>query len=349
MAGIRVERYSTASAPPASRLAFWNDLASETFNNLIVDASDGEAFHGEMVRAPLGRLSLMSADSSAARVTRINDPLRTARAQRTFDLHFQLSGRSLNSQSGRDALLEAGDFTLCDASQPYSVAFTEANHMLCLKLPAEALASRIDELDRVLCVPMSARRGGPATLAAFLRTVWDQMDEPGDEVWADTVSGVILDLIDLAYRPAPARQAPPSAEEQWRQKARAFIDEHLCDPDLGVGAVAAALGLSSRYVQLLFAASATTPSGYILDRRLSLAAERLRDAPQRRITEVAMAVGFNDLTHFGRAFRRRFGVAPRDFRAGVRPARWPAPAANDDDPAGRRHTRHESRPWPGSR
>ncbi len=27
-----------------------------------------------------------------------------------------------------------------------------------------------------------------------------------------------------------------------------------------------------------------------------------------------MAVGFNDLTHFGRAFRKRYGVTPRDYR-----------------------------------
>ena len=330
MAGIRVERYSTASAPPPARLAYWNDLASETFNNLVVDAPDREAFHGEMVRAPLGPIALMSAACSPARVTRVNDPARSARGQRTFDLHFQLAGRSLNSQSGRDAVLEAGDFTLCDASQPYSVAFTEANHMLCLKLPAEVLADRIGGLDQMLCVPMSAGRGVPATLAVFLRTVWEQMSEPGDEAWGETVSGIILDLIDLAYRPLHGRPVATTGEAQQRMRAQAFIDENLCDPELGVGAVATALGVSPRYVQLLFAAAGATPSAYILDRRLHLAAGRLRDAPARRITEVAMAAGFNDLTHFGRAFRRRYGVTPRDFRAGLRPPRWPSPPANDD-------------------
>ena len=40
-----------------------------------------------------------------------------------------------------------------------------------------------------------------------------------------------------------------------------------------------------------------------------------------------MAVGFNDLTHFGRAFRRRYGVAPRAYRDGARPSR---PGPGDD-------------------
>jgi AraC family transcriptional regulator, positive regulator of tynA and feaB len=32
------------------------------------------------------------------------------------------------------------------------------------------------------------------------------------------------------------------------------------------------------------------------------------------ITEIAFRHGFNNLTHFGCAFRKRFGVAPRDYR-----------------------------------
>ena len=327
MNAIRVERYTTASAPPGARLAYWNGLISETFNNLVIDTDDRDGFEGRMLRAPLGRLSLMSADSTRARVTRANDPDRVARGPRAFDLHFQLAGRSLNSQSGREAMLETGDFTICDATQPYSVSFTEANHMICLKMPADLVAARLGEIETLLCVPMSARRGGAATLSAFLRTVWEQLGEPGDEEWAEGVSDVILDLVDLAYRPLNERAAAPSAHDQLRLRAKTLIDDRLCDPELSVGSIAQALGVSTRYVQMLFAEASTTPSAYILDRRLKLAAERLRRAENHCITEVAMAVGFNDLTYFGRVFRRRFGVPPRDYRGGARASRWPAPEA----------------------
>jgi AraC-like DNA-binding protein len=324
MRAIQVERYSTASAPPSERLAYWNDVASRSFNNLVIDSEDRDDFRGDMVRASLGPLDLMSADCSRAVVRRANDPLREARGPRDFDLHFQLQGRSLNRQAGREAMLETGDFTICDATQPYSVGFTEANHMLCLKIPAEALASRLGDVEALLCRPMSGRRGGPATLSAFLRTVWGQLEEPGDETWAEGVSGVILDLIDLAYRPLQDRTSALPAQAQWRMKVKALIDERLCDPDLGARAIAEALGLSSRYVQMLFAEASTTPSAYILERRLKLAADRLRRAGGGCVTEVAMGAGFNDLTHFGRAFRRRYGVTPSEYRSGNRQRRWPA-------------------------
>ena len=319
MPGIPIERYSTGHAPATRRLAYWNALASETFNNLTVDADDPADFRAEMVRAPLGDLIFMSADSDPAWVRRTSDVSRAGPGLRAVDLHFQVSGSSLNSQGGREAALEAGDFTLCDASRPYLVRFPEANHMLCVKIPASALAGRLGDLGRVLCERVSGRSGPGAMLSGFLRTLWSQIERGDDVGSAEAVSDVVLDLIELAYRPQP--QAP-SLQAQRLSRARALIEERICDPELTAPRIAAELGVSARYLQMLFAAEATTPSAYILDRRLRLAAERLRSGETPCVTAVAMGVGFNDLTHFGRAFRRRFGVTPRDYRDGRRASRW---------------------------
>lgn len=323
-----VERYSTAGVNEDARLAYWNHLACETYNNLVIDA-DSRSFSAEMVRAPLGELTLMSARSAPAHVMRSSDPLRAPRGLGVLDLHFQLAGRSINSQAGREAVLETGDFTLCDASRPYSVRFTEANHMLCIKVPAAAMVERLGDVERLICQPVQGRQGAGAMLSSFLTTLWSQIDQAGDKAWAETVSEVVLDLLSLAYRPLQEGPSAASAQGQWLAKARAFIDERLCDPELGVSSVAEALGVSPRYVQMLFASEGSTPSAYVLERRLRMAAEQLRRADGKGITEVAMAIGFNDLTHFGRAFRRRYGVAPRNYREGARAPRW------ESSPAGR--------------
>jgi AraC-like DNA-binding protein len=276
------------------------------------------------VRAPLGEFTLMGAHSAPAEVRRVSDPLRAPKGLKAFDLHFQLSGHSLNIQGGREAVLHEGDFTLCDASQPYSVRFTEANHMLCLKMPQEATAKRLGDVEPLLCRPMSAGQGGAAMLSTFLKTVWGQLQsEPVDEDWGSTVADVIMDLLELAYRPLLRTGGECSLRAQRRRAARDFIDSRLCDPELGVGVIAEALGVSPRYVQLLFAETGGTPSAYILDRRLDLAAERLRRGIGRGgVTDVALGVGFNDVTHFGRAFRRRFGVSPSGYTSGARAPRW---------------------------
>jgi AraC-like DNA-binding protein len=81
--------------------------------------------------------------------------------------------------------------------------------------------------------------------------------------------------------------------------------------------MAAALGVSARYLQMAFAEVGTTPSRLLLARRLDGVAARLQRTDQpMRITDVAMECGFADLSHFSRVFRRRFGVSPRAYQQG---------------------------------
>jgi AraC-like DNA-binding protein len=95
----------------------------------------------------------------------------------------------------------------------------------------------------------------------------------------------------------------------------AVVDAELCDPEFGTRRLARRLGISARYVQILFAEMATTPTAFIRGRRLALAARQLaRDGASRTITDVAYAVGFNDLSSFCRAFRQRFDVSAREYR-----------------------------------
>ncbi|HWT52212.1 MAG TPA: helix-turn-helix transcriptional regulator, partial [Caulobacter sp.] len=70
------------------------------------------------------------------------------------------------------------------------------------------------------------------------------------------------------------------------------------------------------YVQMVFAGMATTPLAYIRRKRLERAARVLReDGAGCNITDLSFSLGFNDLSHFSRAFKACYGVGPREFRA----------------------------------
>src|SRR5262249_15492612 len=58
----------------------------------------------------------------------------------------------------------------------------------------------------------------------------------------------------------------------------------------------------------------TTPHQYLIRCRLADAARQLA-ARELPITTIAFDVGFDDLSHFIRTFRRATGAAPRRFRA----------------------------------
>ena len=58
-----------------------------------------------------------------------------------------------------------------------------------------------------------------------------------------------------------------------------------------------------------------TPHQWLLRARLREAAQRLL-ATREPITQIALAVGFDDLSNFVRSFRAEFGRSPRRYRAG---------------------------------
>ena len=102
----------------------------------------------------------------------------------------------------------------------------------------------------------------------------------------------------------------------FRARVLALVDAELCDPGLRTTLLAQGCNASVRTIQNLFAAMGTTPTAYILERRLERAAERLAADPQRSVTDIAFDHGFNDGAYFTRCFRQHFGAAPREWRAG---------------------------------
>jgi transcriptional regulator GlxA family with amidase domain len=102
------------------------------------------------------------------------------------------------------------------------------------------------------------------------------------------------------------------------------IHSGFSEQQFSTNVLAARLGVSVRYVQDLMKDSGVGVTARILELRLQKAHAILtndRDC-MLRIGDVAWSCGFNEVSHFHRCFRRRFGTAPGQFRAG----RWSKPA-----------------------
>ena len=61
------------------------------------------------------------------------------------------------------------------------------------------------------------------------------------------------------------------------------------------------------------AVTGVTPHQWLLRARLRAAAEKLA-ATKAPVTEIALDVGFEDLSNFTRTFRAEFGASPREYR-----------------------------------
>ncbi len=87
---------------------------------------------------------------------------------------------------------------------------------------------------------------------------------------------------------------------------------------LSLGALAARHAISPVYIRKLFEGENTSFTQFVLDERLARVHTMLTDPrlDNRAIGGLALEAGFNDVSYFNRAFRRRYGASPSDVRAG---------------------------------
>jgi AraC-like DNA-binding protein len=113
---------------------------------------------------------------------------------------------------------------------------------------------------------------------------------------------------------APTSAAAPRAADRKRAVESAlWIEAHSADP-IDLNALAKRSGLSSyHYLRVFAAALGVTPHQFVVRSRLRHAARLLADE-ERSVTDIALDVGFADLSNFVRSFGRAAGVSPRGFR-----------------------------------
>lgn len=144
------------------------------------------------------------------------------------------------------------------------------------------------------------------------RAAGPRVDEVGMALAARVVDVVAGEQRPRAtQRPVDRRRAIESA--RW-------IDLHS-HQDIDLQSLAAQTGLSVyHYLRVFSAVLGVTPHQYLLRCRLRKAAQLLSEE-DRAITEIALDVGFADLSNFVRTFRRAAGVSPRLYRQASRTRR----------------------------
>jgi AraC-like DNA-binding protein len=143
---------------------------------------------------------------------------------------------------------------------------------------------------------------------------------------ADGTSHVALEEIGVALVGRVVQSLAGCRHGRMRRDTRAksqavraalWLDEHAHE-EIDLASAARQAGLSSYHFLRLFAAVlGVTPHQYLVRSRLRRAAALLsRD--DRPVTDIALDVGFRDLSNFVRSFHRAAGIAPRGFRSAAR-------------------------------
>jgi len=124
-------------------------------------------------------------------------------------------------------------------------------------------------------------------------------------------------LAALALRTETSGKPPVGVSPRDRERIRStirYIETSYAEP-CSLDQLAQSVNLSRyHFLRVFMAATGQSPNQYVINTRLRAAADLLLTSAEP-VSEVALKVGFNDLSHFHARFRSVFGCSPRRFRA----------------------------------
>ena len=300
-------------------LRAWGDCVSHTLVNLDFSAVDSR-FSGSYHY-------MIAKDCVASRL--FGTAHRTSRPQRKLRevendfvlLIYLKTGQAAVSHRRYDGSVPEGSFIAFDSAKPHELAMSERFDHLALRMPKARFISLHPAISSMLDRPV----GGRATEIQAAAGILDMIVSLGGAM-PSTVSmmaeTVVKLLGDCVAKDGEREMGRAVRHDLLAGRIVKCLEDNFTDPDYSSTHLAEAMGISRRYVDSIFAGMNSTFGKALLGKRLERCYLLLSDPRSRgrSVTDIAFESGFNDLSHFSKRFRERFGVAPRQARRSALPA-----------------------------
>jgi AraC-like DNA-binding protein len=318
--------------PAARRVGAWRDAVCDAFVRLECRPDEQVPLRGRLEFGTLGELHVARVSSTPQTVQRTEQAV--AQANDAFVLaSVQLRGTTVVSQGGNEAVLTPGCIAFYDTARPYALRLPDAFDQVVLHLPRSQLAARAPHVLGGMARRLPAADPFAQAIVALAPRLM-QAAAVGRPDLAERTAAVAQELMVLALESLTLPAAPADALEDapapgataanhaavsdalvWR--TRELIGQQLDDATLSPTKLAAQAHVSLRRLQEVFHDRGTTVSDCIWDLRLDCARQSLANPAHGRdsIGVIAYRAGFQDVAHFSRRFRQRFGMSPSEFRA----------------------------------
>ncbi len=298
--------------------AFWGDMVCRNLVQVDCAIQSGAApFRGTVQQRSVAYIDISRVAAGAQRVMRT--PQLLSQVDRDcFLLNIQRVGNSALIQDGREAKLKPGDMVLYSSARSYEMRFDSPFEQTVLIVPAELIRVSIRSVDDLTATTFTG--DNPMTqMLTVMANICFQMSFEGlsDEVRTHSANGMVEVMVAaLSMFTSAADQGKTNLGLFHTARIKQFVITHLNDPDLSIPTVSKALGISTAHIHRVFLTETLTFSAWMWDRRLLAARIALKNHANshRSISELAYDCGFNNMSHFSKVFRLKFGMTPHDWR-----------------------------------
>lgn len=139
------------------------------------------------------------------------------------------------------------------------------------------------------------------------KSVWGSLDEC-ESIYE--LNQALLSELNLFFTAADAAKDSTAIIPLIKD----FIASNYSDEALSIRDISEHVALSGSYICTLFKnATGLTLNQYISDYRIERAKELLSN-PKNKISDISSSVGYSDGNYFGKAFKKRVGLSPSEYR-----------------------------------
>jgi AraC-like DNA-binding protein len=300
----------------ADRFAYWREQWCEGTVGVTGELARDErqSFHARATTWTAPHVIRLRCETGPFQVSRGLREINRRSWQGWIWLHQEMSDGATFRHAGNEFIMRQGDLLVTDPTIPFS-SRPRSSHDYCRwLLPRAWIEPHLPPSRRPLSVRLSGSHGINGLVGTYLHALDDAVDELDDAELPRIIDNFCR-LVALACGGAAGDQRDAIRAAKLRQ-AKDYIALHLSEPDLTPAAVAAAMRISVRQLHLLFEPTGTSFAQHVLTRRLE-ECRAILESPSSRarsVTDIAYAWGFNNLASFYRAFRRRYGISPGEFR-----------------------------------
>ena len=313
---FRLLRFQSVSFPPSQRAAIWQDVVSRKLVAVEVEQLTNHPYNidASLRILPHCRFGFAIAGASTFRRTQ------TAVAKDNDDLLLvvSLEGSCTFANGDSETTLQEGDGYLLSCKATGSFTWTATTRFMCMRLSRARLKPLVQNLSAATGAIGRQETEALRMLTSYLRTLDDAQTLATSEL-RKLVETHIYELAALAIGAHTAKVLPNQLQgvQAIRHGAiKRYIRQNLEQQHLSVSDVARVHRISPRQLQRVLEAEGTTFSEFLTVSRLDRTHAALSDKRQahRPVSEIALANGFGDISHFNRAFRRRYGASPSEIR-----------------------------------
>lgn len=308
-------RFTTDTVPPSERLEYWLGEMQETVTPFRGEPAGELPFRAEFEGALFGELVLARIAGAGYRSTHGRDEVARSSAH-FYAVAVHLAGEVSLLHEETVIRLREGDVFILDSMHEFAFDFERSYSQLIARLPLKWVEARLPRPDLASGSVIPSAQPLGRLIAGYLRAGFEaggNLSSPFEAMFGQHVCDLVAEACTGLV---PESSSSPAWRAATFARARRLIALRFGDPDMRPAVIARMVGVSTRTLQRTFAEHGTTVMRSLLDERVRHAQRLLAStaARHRTVTEIALACGFNDPTHFLRVFTERAGSTPSAWR-----------------------------------